>query len=158
MDDIYRNDLNSIKYIQWNQLKDIVMYTSSETVLFNQRAFYFRMMHKTINRLIDVGVIRHLVKTHLKKSKPPIVEKQPNVLNTSDLEFGFNVWLGFCGISITAFVLEVLYKLCCTSQKLRKCTYAKVHPLQTSNATDPKKIKVCNVVNYNQFKVKKKQR
>jgi hypothetical protein len=98
-----------------------------------QSAFYFRMIEQTTNRFIDTGVMNYLLKAFLKekinikKSGDP-----PKVLTLEDLSFGFNIWIGFCIISIVSFILESLFALLYIQWKrinIKKINrYAKIYP------------------------------
>ena len=149
VDEISLNDFEfkRRKNHDWNQL-DEPLFTTHESFVFFDFSFYFRMLKKTIDKLIDTGVMKHLVDNHyLMRKKFGKTQKGPKVLNMNDLSFGFNIWLGFCLISIAAFVAEKIFKL---TRKPREIKFAKVHPIGSKHElrakTKPetfKKFRIC---------------
>ena len=70
-------------------------------------AFYFKMIENTVDSLIDTGVISYLIENEIgKKIKFGQPNSEPSVLSMNDLSFGFNIWLGFCVLSVVSFVIE----------------------------------------------------
>ena len=110
---------------EWNRLETILE-SSFDTFSFIGNVFNFRMLNKIIDDLIPTGVMNHLIeKYYFKKFRQAHDDDtKPQVLNLNDLSFGFNIWLGFCLISIVAFIAEHIYKL--LQPKKRK--FAKVNP------------------------------
>ena len=120
VDEFFQNDFENKtkKNLNWKQLDD-VLYTSHEAFTFFHTSFYFRMFKKTIDRLIDTGVMKFLAENYYtRKYKFERIESGPSVLRIEDLAFGFNVWLGFCCISVPVFAIEVLISK--LNQKVRK--------------------------------------
>lgn len=109
MDEIYRNRLDKQSFTPWNQLMDNVMYTALQSFVFHQESFAFRMMKMTIDNLIDTGIMRHLVDDYLHINKPQKTKDEPKVLTLYDLDLGFAVYLGFCGLSFIIFVIEIIW-------------------------------------------------
>jgi len=92
----------------WIKLRDSFYVTHGSFALL-QNAFYFKMIQETTNKLIDTGIVQQLLEDQLgKKINFKKLEQQPKVLELKDLSFGFNIWIGFCCISIFSFVLEIL--------------------------------------------------
>jgi len=117
--------------LEWNQLKDIILYTTYDAFLFIDNSFYFQMFKKIINDLIPTGIINHLIENHyIKKIIFLKIKKDPQVLSVDDLLFGFKIWLGSCLISFIAFIIENLLKCRKTTQTPLK--YAKIYPLKDS--------------------------
>jgi hypothetical protein len=126
----------------WNQLDDR-LFACNIGIAFQHSAFYFRMIKDTVDKLTDTGVVRHLIKTRvLIRRKYPQDEPEPKVFDVDDLLFGFNIFLGFCGICVIVFCVEVILgiKVCRTnlsfdrlrkkfSNKKEKC--AQIHPKST---------------------------
>ena len=83
---------------KWNRF-DEDFYTNRVAIVLQQSSFYFRMIKSVVDRLIDTGVVKYLARTRM-KLKYPNPESEPTVLSIDDLMFGFNIWLGFCGISL----------------------------------------------------------
>jgi hypothetical protein len=93
------------------------------------------MFEETTNRFIDTGIMNYLIRVNIpekisiKRSGDP-----PKVLTLEDLSFGFNIWIGFCVICITSFILESLFARLYIQWKrihIRNVNrYAKIHPAQ----------------------------
>lgn len=122
-----------------------------------QSAFYLKMIEETANRLIDTGLMNYLIKTILSdniKIKNP--EDPPKVLSLTDLSFGFNIWIGFCCLCISSFILEhLLVKLYIkwnyySSGKHIK--YAKIWSLKNFQKTQTIKLKLQT---QNHFRIRK---
>ena len=143
IDEFYHNHQEYYleRSIDWNQLKDAVIYTTYDAFLFIDNSFYFQMLKKIINDLIPTGVMNHLIENHYtKKINFLKTEKDPQVLSVDDLLFGFNIWLGSCLISLIVFIVENLLK--CRKTTLRPLKYAKVYPLKDSNNFTKYKLKI----------------
>jgi len=113
----------------WNQLEDVVLYTTYEVFMFHNFAFYFRMLKNVIDNLIPTGIMNHLIETHYtRKWKFEKFEDGPKVLSLDDLIFGFNIWLGCCLISFISFILEQVLRI--FKKQPRVIKFAKVHPLE----------------------------
>lgn len=110
LDLISQTSFNQIKNVSWNRIPDIVVHTSLQTFAFEKQAFYTRMMQKTVNSLVDTGIMKYLVDFYLNRVGYLKVFDIPKVLKLDDLEFGFNIWLAFCGFSLLAFMMEKIFK------------------------------------------------
>lgn len=92
----------------WIKLKD-VMHVTHGGIVAKPNSFYFEMIEKTVHSLIDTGVMNYLIENHIGRKltfrKP---ENEPKVLSINDLLFGFNIWLGFCVLSVICFFVEYL--------------------------------------------------
>lgn len=120
--------MTGTKY-DWNRISD-VLYTSHEAFVFFDLAFYFRMFKKTVDSLIDTGVMKYLTENYYSKKKEYIkASSTPKVLTVKALAFGFNIWLGVCGCSIAAFIAEISRGKWKKNVKVVKVKFAKVHPL-----------------------------
>jgi len=85
------------------------------------------MFIKIIDDLIPTGIMKHLIEEYYtKKLKFAKVGKEPQVLTLDDLAFGFNIWLGFCLLSIVGHVAEHLVRFV---TKPKKQKFAKVLPI-----------------------------
>ena len=94
----------------WNQIDYGNMFKSQQVFAFHNHAFYFRMLKKTIDDMIDTGQMENLIKNSCSNSENNRDRYDgPKVLAMSDLEFGFYIWIGCCCVSIFGFVLEFLW-------------------------------------------------
>ena len=77
----------------WFQIEYDTQFTTHQVVAFHDYAFYFRMLKKTVDTMIDTGFMENLMGKYYPKtqsSKDP--ESGPKVLSMTDLEFGFRIW------------------------------------------------------------------
>jgi hypothetical protein len=130
IEDLVQNELDSEAAPRWNKIDLENIFVSHQFFIFHQHSFYFRMLHKTVNTLIDTGIMNHLINNHLRQNKFVKVEEHAKVLNIKDLSYGFNIWLCCCSISIIAFIMEFVYKL--NVPTVKKVKFAKVHPDEKS--------------------------
>lgn len=145
VDELFQNELElrrSRNYF-WNQLTE-PLYTSHEAVGMYQNSFAFRMFKKTVDRLIDTGVMSHLSNKHYtRKHTYYRVLDGPKVLSLDDVSFGFNIWFGFCLFSFLIFVIENLTKIIKTNEKdQKKYKYAKVYPMTATEYETNYQLKV----------------
>lgn len=65
-----------------------------------------------MQRFIPMGIIQHMYEFYLWMNLRQIVEVEKSnlkILSLDDLAFGFNIWLGTCGISGVSFLIEIVY-------------------------------------------------
>lgn len=81
------------------------------SVCVNSNNFFSAMNQKVMNALISAGIPQYFINFYTKFDLRPILipKKDPKVFNVDDLMFGFIIWLVACGISITVFVMEVVF-------------------------------------------------
>jgi hypothetical protein len=63
-----------------------------------------------MQRLIPMGIAQYMLEFHTWMHFRTDINKpsnEPNVLTIDDLDFGFQIWLGTCGISVIAFIVEI---------------------------------------------------
>jgi hypothetical protein len=75
----------------------------------------YQWTRKIANKIIPTGIVEFLSQHHINNWK---AQKQPKVFSIDDLAFGFFVWLFACGVSINAFVLEILWKILSVNVKV----------------------------------------
>lgn len=106
MDAYFKSEL---KFVHWNQLQNIFMNTMLGSFVFYQKSFYFEMMKPTVDKLVDTGIMKYLLDNHQRKKYPEITEFKPKVFSLIDLDFGFVLYLGLCGLCTIAFLLEKVW-------------------------------------------------
>lgn len=109
VDEYYQNSAESSIHesLGWNQLQDIVLFTTFDAFLFIDNSFYFTMLQALINNLIPSGLMNFLVDEYLRKKwNAQKVEKNPKVLSIDDLQFGFKIWFGTCLCACFTFMIE----------------------------------------------------
>ena len=126
----------------WNKLSE-AFYVDHNAIGYPETAFYGSILRNTVDRLVESGVMKYLLKTYLFPYRSvPKTTPDPNVLSVEDLAFGFNIFIAFCGISGIIFAAELILgiKICRTNLsfddlrrklKFRKVKFAKVHPMNT---------------------------
>ncbi|CAG9806657.1 unnamed protein product [Chironomus riparius] len=132
IEDLLQNVLDSKVITKWNKIELENIFVAHQAVVFHQKSFYFRMMMKTINSLIDTGIMKHLTDDYLKQKKFIVLEEIPMSLKLNDLSFGFNIWLGFCAMSFIVFLVELMKNLQ-NNKTPRLFKYAKVYPYAKLN-------------------------
>ena len=91
------------------------------------------MFKKIVDMLIDSGVMRYYTENYYtKKIVLETFQSSPEVLLVNDLSFGFNIWLGFCCLSVVIFVVEIMMKIVESRFKSKN----KIDPQTTSNGDD----------------------
>jgi len=133
VDEFYVNHLSSRfkSTIEWNKLKDKILFTNQDAFCFYGAAYYTRMLMKVIDNLIPTGIMNYWIEQqYTQKWKFAKVGKAPQVLKMDDLAFGFNIWLGCCLLTLVGHVAEHLVRFV---TKPKKVKYAKVHPIDDEN-------------------------
>lgn len=152
INDVSRNNLELVKRVFWNKIPSFSLYNSHQAFVTEKQAFYTRMMRKTVNRLIDAGIIKFILsKYHKINTKPLEDDDGPKILSLNDLAFGFNIWLGFCALSIVALILEKVFELVNTPRRIK---FAKIHPLPHDDLVT---YNIYYRSYYNKFRVTKKK-
>ncbi|CAG9803589.1 unnamed protein product [Chironomus riparius] len=97
------------RHDDWNKLENFKIFVGFGSFAMFQSAFYFRMIEQTTNRLIDTGIMKYLIE-HIATENIRIKKSNvlPKVLSLEDLLFGFNIWIGFCCLSLASFIFEIL--------------------------------------------------
>ncbi|KAL7025525.1 hypothetical protein ACKWTF_013513 [Chironomus riparius] len=155
IEELLQDELDAYVHPKWNKIELENIFISHQALIFHQHSFYFRMMFKTVNSLIDTGIMKHLTDNYLKQKKFIVLEEIPKSLSLNDLSFGFNIWLGFCGMSLILFFVETMKKL--KKEKVpRLFKFAKVHPIINDSSCQDSKFKEVKPEVYKSFKILKK--
>lgn len=102
---------------EWNEIKTET--TFNLVMVFRNNPYYFSMLRKTINRLIDARIMIRLGKEYYPtRQKLSEIKSQPKVLSMSDLKFGFHIWFGCCLISFIGYIMELFYMLYKVAEKM----------------------------------------
>lgn len=106
LEELYLKNLEYNTQVKWKHLdsNDIGLFQLGYA--FQQHSFSFRMLHKTVNSLIDTGIMNYLVDLHLGAKKIIKMKEKSNLLDLNDLLNVFMIWIGLCGISIMIFLIE----------------------------------------------------
>lgn len=108
LEELYLKNLEYNTQVKWKnlELNDKVVFQLGYA--FQQHSFSFRMLHKTVNSLINTGIMNHLVDLHLEAKDLIEMKEKAKLLDINDLLSGFIIWMGLCGISIMVFLIEFL--------------------------------------------------
>ena len=109
------NDYKAIKSLRTNVpklLKESISIGSFAACTYSHN-FIFRLMDATISRIVEAGIPQYHFSYLMDFELKPLLDdpKEPSIFSISDLEFGFVTWLIACGISIGAFLGELLWYL-----------------------------------------------
>jgi hypothetical protein len=152
VDNVFQNfmQLNDNWRNTWNQLEDPFV-ISHDFFAFFGASFHFRMFKKLIDRLIDTGVMKYLSDNYYSKPRTfDPIEESPQVLSLDDMIFGFNIWLGACGISLAAFFGEIIHRIF-TKKPAKKIKFVKIHP---EHGIDEPKVPELKAETLKMFRVK----
>ncbi|CAG9811684.1 unnamed protein product [Chironomus riparius] len=108
VDDFTRLNIEVYGENNWNKFSK-AFFVDHVAIGYRQTAFYARILKDTVNRLVETGVVKYLIQTNIFYYELyKTTELGPEMLSLNDLSFGFNIFLGFCGISGLAFVMELI--------------------------------------------------
>ncbi|KAL7042082.1 hypothetical protein ACKWTF_001019 [Chironomus riparius] len=94
----------------WNQIKNEHLFITQQVFAFRDYAFYFRILKNTIDSLIDTGQMEYLLRNYYPNSQRfDNFYNGTKVLALYDLQSGFLIWFGCCGLSIFVFIIEHQY-------------------------------------------------
>ncbi|KAL7011987.1 hypothetical protein ACKWTF_014551 [Chironomus riparius] len=83
------------------------------SVLYTVRnSLIFEILNKLMERIVPAGIPQYLNKYHesnVYRTFYPIIDIDPKVLTLQNLEYGFVLWIGSCGISAIGFLMEHLW-------------------------------------------------
>ena len=158
MDEIVQSDWDVQVNVNWKRIDLDNLIVLHQGVVLNQHAFYFRMIYKTVNSLIDTGIMKHLVDNHLRRKRAIKIEESTKVLGLKELAFGFNIWLGFCFLSLVAFIMEMIIYSRRKAKTLKKIKFSKVYPTKVRKDFDVSCMILMNskLKVYERFKIRKK--
>jgi hypothetical protein len=157
MDQIVKSDWDVNVNVNWKHIDPASLIILHQGIVIQNRAFYFRMIYKTVNSLIDTGILKHIVDNHLRRKRAIKNEEATKVLSLDELHVGFNIWLGCCLIAFGAFMLEKLVLPRKKHKSVRKLKYVQIHPIAQSGDVDIECIFLENSREeiYKKFKAKK---
>ena len=87
---------------------------------------FLQVIDIVLQQFLQAGKINFLITNGYKQ----VIVKEPVMLTLKDLIFLFIIWLGFCGISVAAFIVEVLYAILKSMQKKAKMMKSKPAKVQ----------------------------
>lgn len=93
----------------WNRLKDFSIQVSQHGLSFCGNTFFFKVANKAVQRLTSAGIMQKMIDDRINALHKIKTRKKPKQLTVDSLRFGFEIWLGFCGLSTLVFLVEYLY-------------------------------------------------
>ena len=112
LEDIQYNIFNSICKGAAFKLRNFKRDAAISALFTKRNSFIYDILNQVLEKIIPAGIPQYLVKYHesnMYKEYVPIVDNSPRVLTVDDLEYGFVLWLGACGISVVGFLLEFIW-------------------------------------------------
>lgn len=85
-----------------------LLFTTHTSFMFDRNNFMIDLFDEIIERLLPSGIIQHL-KNKYGYSTSFILKHGPKVLSVDDLSYGFIIWLVTCAMSLSVFVLEIVF-------------------------------------------------
>lgn len=121
--------------IKWHRLPNYSLIVGQSGFAFRANNFFFRIVDETVQRLTSAGILNLMIERCFPAKKSEIDVKEPFVLKMEDLNFGFIIWFGCCGLCGASFVTEKLFWYFCwiikfmkAKKKLKKIKFMKIHP------------------------------
>lgn len=93
----------------WYQLKDFSLEVSQLGFAFFPNNFFLKIAEKAVQHLTSAGIMFWTMENEIGSTYKFLTRKNPKRLTVENLNFGFVIWLGFCGLSVVTFFGEVLY-------------------------------------------------
>ena len=93
----------------WHRISGYSLQVSQSGFGFMLNNYFLGVVDKLVQQLTSTGVIEYLVDSCFDESKIFPARENWSVLTMDRLSFGFNIWLGFCTISVIFFIIEILF-------------------------------------------------
>lgn len=109
LEDIQYSILNSICNGAAAKLKNFKLDAQISVLYTKRNSFIYKTLSQLMDKIVPAGIPQYLIKYHEDVVYKPFVPKignEPRILNISDLEYGFVLWLAACGVSFIGFLLE----------------------------------------------------
>jgi len=120
----------------WRKLKDFSFQTTQIGFAFFKNNFFHEITDNTVQQMTSAGILQRMIEMEIGRENKFDINTDPEKLNIEQLCFGFFIWLGFCGISLATFVLELfvwmlvrIIKQQMRKSKTVKLKFAKIHPV-----------------------------
>jgi hypothetical protein len=94
------------------KLKNFRKESAPAVLMTLKNSFIYDTISQIMHKLVPAGIPQYLIKYHefnMFKVFVPVTLSSLRVLGLQDLEYGFVLWLGACGISTFGFLLENLW-------------------------------------------------
>ncbi|KAL7012311.1 hypothetical protein ACKWTF_014760 [Chironomus riparius] len=91
----------------WLQIKDSVVQVSQLGFSFFVNNYFYRGMNEAVQQLIATGIMTKVVGNLIGVKRKFVKTSEPRILAIENLDFGFVIWMWFCGICVIVFLVEV---------------------------------------------------
>ncbi|CAG9810963.1 unnamed protein product [Chironomus riparius] len=144
--------------IKWHKLPNYSIYVSQSGFGFAPNNFFYRIIDETVERLVSGGIMNRMVDMCLPLMRSQLMPKTAFVLKVENLEFGFVIWMGCCGLCVACFLSESIIwnvwkfmRYYRTQKEPIKIKFEKIYPDVVSD-----EIRFQNVIkNCNTFRMKR---
>ncbi|KAL7015543.1 hypothetical protein ACKWTF_016509 [Chironomus riparius] len=105
---------------KWHKIPDYTFQVTQTGFVIAANNFMFQIFNQITQRLTSTGLMNHMVQKCFNFQKNESELRKWSILFLEDLEFGFFIWLGFCGVCCVIFIAELLtLKLLCLFKRLK---------------------------------------
>ena len=112
MEDIQYTTRNSFCKGAAVKLKNFKKEATLSVLLTFTNSFLYDTLNELMDKIVPAGIPQYLIKYHefnMFKVFVPADLSPVRILTIQDLEYGFVIWLGACGISFVGFLMEFLF-------------------------------------------------
>ncbi|CAG9797955.1 unnamed protein product [Chironomus riparius] len=103
--------------LNWNEID--IKTTKNLVIAFRDNPFYYPMLTKTINQLIDPGIMNKISNNYLQRKRKSKESKLLlKVLSMTDLSFGFHIYVWCCIASLFGYIMEIMHMLYKIAEKM----------------------------------------
>lgn len=117
----------------WRRLKEIKWQVSQLGFWFHPNNFFFHNVDNVVQWWTATGVMNKIIQNQIGSRYRYVTSKRPQVLTMESLSFGFNIWLGFCALSVVAFIFELFWS---KNRWMRKNVIVKFAKVYTRNFSE----------------------
>lgn len=108
---------------------------------FFKNNFFFKIAEESVQQLTSAGILFWMIDNEIGLKYKFTSKKEPTKLTIENLNFGFVIWIGFCGISVIAFVCEILYRKLRHKIKNFQHIWSRIQAIKSSIIKNLKEIK-----------------
>lgn len=129
-------EIGNGKILSWQTLPNYILLVSHSGFTFKSNNFFLEVTENLIQKFLPAGIMKHFYDQCFPYIQVGQIIKNWKVLTLNQLNFGFVIWLGCCGICFLFFTAELLFYLFCRiikKTRSKKCIkkvkkYSKVYP------------------------------
>jgi hypothetical protein len=142
----FLGDLNFIEDVKGRchfdpPILEEVLYEGMTGLAMPLHHFLYNHIVKVTQRLVEAGILQNWYEHFQLMTFRSWVEpeaSEPQVLTLDGLAFGFNIWLGTCGVAVVVFIAEIIHFRCFGEKKAKEECAGEVPPAaeESSAQTD----------------------